>query len=155
MGNKMACRLVIILFGVVVISLITHAGTYAGKAPAKSIPEMLTESGFKAYPAETSQEVANLKSFPTGKLMIHQQIGRMIYCFVAPGSNIMYMGNYSAYQNFQDLLEKQRQEIKKQIREGNQGHKTSEENQGIEIKEKRIESDKEFWNIWGRRYFGY
>jgi hypothetical protein len=43
------------------------------------------------------------------------------------------MGNYSAYRNFQDLLEKQKQEIK----------------------EKRIESDQEFWNTWGRRYFAY
>jgi hypothetical protein len=160
MENKMAWPLVIILFGVVGISLLIYAGAHAAKVPVsvgmpadeapvdagvpgaevpvKNIHEMLMEAGFKVYHAETSQEMAYLKSFPKGRLMIHQQIGRVVYCFVEPASNtlysnVLYMGNSSAYRNFQDLLEKRKQEIKEQ----------------------RIESDREFWNTWGHRYFAY
>jgi hypothetical protein len=132
MGNKMAWPLVIILFGVVGLSLLTCAGALAAAAPVKSMPAMLKEAGFRVYPVETDQEKASLKSSPKDTLMIHQHVGTVIYCFADPASNTMYMGNYTAYRNLQDILEKRRQGIK----------------------EKTIESDREFWETWGHRYGG-
>ena len=176
MGNKMACQLVIILFGVVGISLLAYADPTirynrpatdnapvyvapAVMAPIKGMPEMLRTAGFLKFPAETSEEIVSLKSFPSGMLIIHQQVGRVVYCFVEPSSrtsNTLYMGNYSAYRSLQDLLEKRRQEIKKKMREGRMSPgKASEEIQGNEIKEMTVVSDQGFWNIWGKRYFGY
>ncbi len=132
MRNKMVSSLILVLVGIITISFLSYAGASATAAPTKSLPEMLTEAGFKAYPAETAQEMAYMKTCPKSTIMIHQQAGKVIYCFAEPASNTMYMGDYAAYQSFQDLLKKE----------------------GQKIQEEKIESDPEFWNNWGHRFGG-
>ncbi len=129
------CRvspLLIILVGVIGLSLAGCAGGPTATAPAKTMPEMLREAGFKAYLADTPQKMAHLKTCPSETLMVQERPGTKCYAFSDPASNTMYLGDEAAYWRFKALLEKQE-------------HK---------IIEQRIESDPEFWTNWGHAFGG-
>ncbi len=130
MEKRTASLLFIILVGVIGISLVGCAAAPTATAPAKTMPELLKEAGFKAFPANTPQEMAHLQTCPKDTLMIHKQPGAVCYAFADPTSKTMYIGDEAAYWRLQGLLEKQEQKINEQ----------------------RIESDPEFWNNWGHRY---
>lgn len=132
MEKRTAPLLFIILVGVIGIGLVGCAGAPTATAPAKTMPEMLQEAGFKAFPANTPQEMSHLQSCPAGTLMVHKQPGSVCYAFADPTSKVMYMGDEAAYRRLQDLLGKQEQRIEEQ----------------------RIESDPQFWNTWGHRFGG-
>ncbi len=132
MEKRTTSLLFIILVGVIGISLVGCAAGPTVTAPTKTMPELLKEAGFKAFPANTPQEMAHLQSCPKDTLMIHKRPGTMCYAFPDPTSNTMYIGDEAAYWRLQGLLEKQEQKINEQS----------------------IESDPEFWNNWGHRYGG-
>jgi hypothetical protein len=133
MKKRTASRLWIILVVVIGISLIGCAATGpTASAPVKTRPEMLREAGFKEVVASTPQERAHLKTCPADTLMIQKREGAQCYAFSDPNSNTMYIGDEAAYQRFQAILEKQNQKINEQ----------------------RIESDPEFWTLWGNKYGG-
>lgn len=132
MKKRTAPLLFIVLVGVIGISLAGCAGAPTVTAPARTMPEMLTEAGFKAYPAGTSQEMAHLQVCPKDTLMIHERQGSMCYAFADPASKSMYMGDEAAYRRFKALLEKQERKIMEQ----------------------RIQDDPQFWNLWGTRFGG-
>jgi hypothetical protein len=133
MGKSTVSLLLIILVGVIGVSLVGCAGEPTLKAaPAKTMPEMLQEAGFKAYLADTPQKAAHLKTCPSETLMVHERPGAKCYAFSDPASQTMYVGDDAAYWRFKALLEKQEQKIIEQ----------------------RIESDPEFWNSWGHAFGG-
>ena len=132
MGKRTASLLFIILVGVMGISLVGCAVGPTVTAPAKTMPEMLKEAGFKAFPAGTPQEMAHLQSCPQETLMIHKRPGAMCYAFSDPASKSMYLGDEEAYWRFKALLEKQEQKIIEQ----------------------KIEDDPQFWTIWGHKFGG-
>ena len=132
MEKRTASLLFIILVGIIAISLAGCATGSTATAPAKTIPQMLKDAGFKAYPAETSQEMAHLQACPKNCLMIHERPGTRCYAFADPASKLMYMGDEAAYRRLQDLLAKQEQKIEEQ----------------------RIENDPQFWTMWGPRWGG-
>lgn len=124
--------LFIILLGVIGISLVGCAAGPTVSAPTKSMPELLQEAGFKAFPASTPQEMAHLQTCPAGTLMVHTRPGAQCYAFPDQAAKTMYLGDEAAYWRLQGLLEKQERKIKEQ----------------------RIESDPEFWPSWGHRWGG-
>jgi hypothetical protein len=130
--KRIVLLLFFILVGVIGISLIGCAGAPTVTAPAKTMPEMLKEAGFKAYPAETSQEMAHLQVCPKDTLMIQKQKDTVCYAFADPASKSMYMGDEAAYRRLQGLLEKQEQRIK----------------------EERIQDDPQFRVLWMNKYGG-
>lgn len=132
MKKRTASLLFFILVGVIGLSLVGCAGAPTTTAPAKTMPELLQEAGFKAFPAGTSQEMGYLQTCPKEKLMIHERPGSKCYAFADPTSKVMYMGDEAAYRRLQDLLGKQERKIQEQ----------------------RIESDPQFWNTWGHRFGG-
>ncbi|MFA5112469.1 MAG: hypothetical protein WC443_13750 [Desulfobaccales bacterium] len=132
MEKRTASLLFIMLVGVIGISL---AGCAAGPtitAPAKTMPEMLKEAGFKPFLAETPQEMAHLQTCPKDTLMIHNQKGALCYAFADPTSKSMYIGDEAAYRRLQGLLDKQKQTLMEQ----------------------RIEDDPQFRTLWMNKYGG-
>ena len=134
MGNRTVALLFILLLGVIGIGLVgCAAGPTVTTAPAaKTMPELLQEAGFKAFPASTPQEMAHLQTCPSGTLMIQKRPGAACYAFPDQASKTMYLGDEAAYWRLQGLLERQEQKVNEQ----------------------RLESDPEFWNAWGHRWGG-
>ncbi|MBM4272949.1 MAG: hypothetical protein FJ134_00575 [Deltaproteobacteria bacterium] len=132
MEKRPASLLLIILVGVIGISLLGCAGRPTVTAPAKTLPEMLREAGFKVYAADTPQEMAYLQTCPRDTLMIHERPGARCYAFSDPTSKSMYIGDEAAYRRFSDLLEQREQKIMEQ----------------------RIENDPQFWLLWRTRWGG-
>jgi hypothetical protein len=126
MEKRTASLLFIMLVGVIGISLVGCAAGTTVSAPAQTMPEMLKEAGFKAFPADTPQKMAHLQTCPSDTLMVHERPGTKCYAFSDPASKTMYIGDEAAYGCLQDLLEKQKQKIMEQ----------------------RIQSDPQFWPQW-------
>lgn len=132
MEKRTASLLLIFLVGVIGISLMGCAGGPIAKAPVKTMPEMLREAGFKAFPADTPAEIAHLQACPTDTLMIHEKPDLKCYAFADPPSKTMYMGDEAAYQRLKTMLEKQERGIREQ----------------------RFEDDPMFWPMWGSKFGG-
>ncbi|MHB9071940.1 MAG: hypothetical protein ACYC6G_00290 [Desulfobaccales bacterium] len=126
MGKRTASLLFIMLVGVIGISLIGCAGAPIATAPAKTMPKMLQDAGFKAHPADTPQKMAHLQTCPRDTLMVQERPGTKCYAFSDPASKTMHVGDEAAYRRLQGLLQKQEQKIR----------------------EERIESDPQFWPLW-------
>jgi hypothetical protein len=126
MEKRTAALVGVMLVVVVGLSLVGCAGTPTATAPTKTMPEMLKESGFKAFPAGSEREKAHLQLCPKDTLMIHERPGTKCYAFSDPATKSMYVGDEAAYWRLQDSLDRQQQKIRQQ----------------------RIESDPEFWNLW-------
>jgi hypothetical protein len=129
MGKRTASLLFIILVGVIGLSLVGCAVGPTAKAPTKTLPEMLREAGFRAFPADTPQAMAHLKTCPADTLMIHERPGARCYAFADPATKSMYIGDEAAYQRLQTLLEKQQQKIRQQ----------------------KMQEDPLFWQMWYTR----
>ncbi len=127
----MLLRLFIVLVGTILIGL-AGCATAPTAPTVKTMPELLIEAGFKAFPANTPQEMAYLQSCPKDILMIQKKPGAVCYAFSDPASKTMYLGDEAAYWRLQGLLEKQEKKIGEQ----------------------RIESDPDFWINWGHRFGG-
>jgi hypothetical protein len=121
--------LFIILFGVIGISLVACATRPSAMASPKTMTQMLQEAGFKAYPANTGEEMTHLRGCPKDTLMIHERPGGVCYAFADQATNSMYIGDEAAYQRLQSIMERQQQLFQEQ----------------------RIKEDKEFWKTWGSR----
>ena len=121
--------LIIFLVGIIGISLAGCAGgptATTATAPAKPTPQLLSEAGFKASSGNTSKQIAYMQNCPKDTLMIHTRADTNAYCYVDQATNTMYMGDEAAYQRLQNLLKSQQQTIR----------------------EKKIENDPLFWDMW-------
>ena len=124
MNHRTVSLLLIILVGVIGISLVGFAGGQTVAAPAKPIPQLLGEAGFKVFSGDKVE--AYMQHCPKDTMMIHTKGGTTVYCYVDQASNTMYHGDEAAYQRFHTLLKNTQQTIK----------------------EKKIENDPEFWHMW-------
>jgi len=123
----------VLLVGIFSLGLTGCATGATVAAPAKTLPEMLTSAGFKAYPAATPDQVRHLKTCPPETVMVHGRKGTAgCYAFADPKTNTMYLGDEEAYRRFRNALEAQEQKIR----------------------ERQMEDDPEFWTIWGHRFGG-
>jgi hypothetical protein len=131
--EKRTSFLPVILVGLVAICLAGCATGPPAAAPAKTMPEMLTAAGFKAFPAATPEQVKHLKTCPPETLMIHERKGAVgCYAFADQKTDTMYIGDEAAYWRFKKALAEQQRKIEEQ----------------------RIESDPQFWTMWGARWGG-
>jgi hypothetical protein len=123
MKKRTATLLVAILVGIFGISLVGYAGA---QSCAQSMPELLQEAGFKAFPGTLPQQQEYMKQCPKDTLMIHTKGGTTVYCYVDQATNTMYHGNEAEYQRLETLCQKV----------------------NMKMKEKKIENDPMFWNMW-------
>jgi hypothetical protein len=126
MTYKTASLLVIILVGIIGLSLVGFTKAQTVKPDPKSMPELLMEAGFKAFPGNTAKQMAYMQNCPKNTLMIHTKEGTTVYCYVDQATNTMYHGDKAAYQRLENLLENSQQKIK----------------------EEKIEDDPLFWDMW-------
>jgi hypothetical protein len=87
----------ILLVGIVGLYLAGCATGPTATAPAKTMPQMVQEAGFRGFPAGTDQEMAHLQVCPRDTLMIHEGKTARCYAFADPASKTMYIGDEAAY----------------------------------------------------------
>jgi hypothetical protein len=126
MEKRTVTLLVAILVGIIGISLVDYAGAQTVKPDPKSMPELLTEAGFKAFPGNIPKQMAYMKTCPKNVLMIHTRGGTTVYCYVDQATNTMYHGDEAAYKRLETILKNSQQTIKEQ----------------------KIENDPMFWDMW-------
>jgi hypothetical protein len=114
------------LVGIIGLSLVGCAGGPTLRPQAKTMPELLTEAGFKAFPGNVPYEWEYMQKCPKNTLMIHTRGGTTVYCYVDQATNTMYHGDEAAYQRLQTLLNQRQQKIPEQ----------------------KIENDPLFWQMW-------
>jgi len=126
MNHKTASLLVIMLVGIIGLSLVGCATGPTTTASAKTMPQMLQEAGFQAFPGNTPKQMAYMQNCQKNTLMIHTRGASTVYCYVDQATNTMYHGDEAAYQRLHTLLNSRQQTIREQ----------------------KIENDPLFWDMW-------
>lgn len=99
MEKRTASLLSIMVVGLVAICLAGCATGPTATAPAKTMPEMLTVAGFRAYAAAPLEQVKHLKTCPPDTLMIQERKGAVGgYAFADQKTNTMNIGDEAAIQ---------------------------------------------------------
>jgi hypothetical protein len=76
---------------------------------AKQVEPMLSAAGFKMKLADTPEKLAKVKALRQLKLKPLKRHGKLYYAYAdAEGCKCTYLGNESAYQNYQNLVVQQR-----------------------------------------------
>jgi len=81
----------------------TALAVVAGCSTTKSTEDMLSAAGFKIVPANTPARQAQLKALPSGQISRVQRNGKNYFIFPDPGQNVLYVGQDSQYQYYQNL----------------------------------------------------
>ena len=109
-------RVVRTLLPVVVLAALGSGCAYTQRQKAQQIEPMLSAAGFKMKLADTPEKLAQLKAKPQLKLKPLTRNGKLYYAYAdADGCSCSYLGDESAYQNYQGLV--QQQEIAREDRE--------------------------------------
>lgn len=128
MENRAAWLLLLFLIGAIGISLVGCATGPTTTAQGKTMPQMLTAAGFRAYPAATAGQIRHLKTCPPETMMIQERKGTAgCYAFADEKTQTMYIGDEAAYWRFKKAL-------------GQQGQR---------IMERKVQDDPDFWLNWG------
>src|SRR5262245_55311336 len=85
------------VFAAVVIAL------GAGCASTRQTEDLLTEAGFKARPATTPAQQAQLKSLPAHKVSTVEKGGKKYYVYPDPAKNVFYVGDSAQYEEYRKL----------------------------------------------------
>ena len=64
----------------------------------------LSQSGFKAVPADNAQRLAALKSLPAHKVSLAKRNGKTYYVFPDAKHNLLYVGDAAAYAAYKQLV---------------------------------------------------
>jgi hypothetical protein len=67
----------------------------------------LTHAGFQRTPANTPDKQAYLKSLPAGQFTPIQRDGLVFYTFPDPQNNLLYVGQQTEYDKYQQLIVEQ------------------------------------------------
>ena len=103
---------------------------------AKTEP-MLSAAGFKMKLADTPEKLAKLQALPQLTFRTLKRRGKLYYAYTdVEGCRCTYLGNESAYQNYQGLLQQQR--IAQQDREA-----------AAVDQDAAIVEDDAMWESWG------
>ena len=86
----------------------------SGCATTKSTEELLSQAGFKAMPANTPQQLEQLKSLPPHQISKVQRGGKQYYIYPDPGHNVLYVGQSAEYDLYKEIqyLKKDQREIR-------------------------------------------
>ena len=86
--------------------------SYYQRREAVSTEQLLAAAHFKVIPADTPERMAQLKTFPTRKLVMRSKDGKPVYTYADPDNcQCLYVGGPDEYRRYQELsLEKQEAE---------------------------------------------
>jgi hypothetical protein len=91
------------------LALCCASCAYTQRQKAAQVEPMLSAAGFKMKLADTPERLAKLKALPQLKLKPLKRHGKLYYAYAdAEGCKCTYLGNESAYQNYQSLVVQQR-----------------------------------------------
>ena len=130
--------------GLAVVSLVVLCGGCAAMRRQKTheVESTLSAAGFKMKLADTPEKLAQMKAKPQLKLKPLKRHGKLYYAYVdADGCSCTYIGDESAYQNYQSLV--QQKQLAKEDRE------SAEVNEDAAI----VEEDG-MWESWGGDAWG-
>ena len=91
--SLLACR----LFAAVLIAVAP------GCASTKQTEDLLTAAGFKARPATTATQQAQIKSLPAHKVSSVEKGGKKYYLYPDAARNILYVGDSAQYEEYRKL----------------------------------------------------
>ena len=98
-----------LLLPVICLSALCGGCAYTQRQKAQQVEPMLSAAGFKVKLADTPEKLAKLQAVPQLKLKPLQRDGKLYYAYVdAAGCRCTYLGDQAAYQNYQILLQQQR-----------------------------------------------
>ena len=101
---------------------------------AEQIEPQLSAAGFQMRPANTPEKLAKLQAMPQCKLQKTWREGKLYYVFAdAAGCNCLYLGNKTAYDQYQAIKAQERREIDVQ----DQVYESMDENAAPD------------WGMWG------
>jgi hypothetical protein len=80
------------------------AGCQSTPPPTTAAPNrMLTDAGFVAKKATTSDQISVLATLPPNKLIKQTANGKTTYLYADPACNCVHVGSQSAFQNFKGM----------------------------------------------------
>ena len=92
------------LFIVVIALTVVGCATMQG-GQIRSVEQMLAATGFQMKVADTPEKAADLRTFPTRKMIVRRQGAASYYIYAEPDvCNCLYMGTEPQYQEYQRLL---------------------------------------------------
>jgi len=71
---------------------------------------LLVQAGFKLIPESNPRRQAICQKLPAGQICPHQKGDQMLYGYVVPGTQRLYVGDQAAYQRFINLAVMQKLE---------------------------------------------
>jgi hypothetical protein len=93
---------------VIALAVVCGACTYTYQEKAKQIEPMLSAAGFKMKLADTPEKLAKLQAMPQLKFRTLARGGKTYYAYTdVEGCRCTYLGNRSAYESYQSLLQQQ------------------------------------------------
>src|SRR5688572_247404 len=78
-------------------------GIVSGCATMVQTEDLLTGAGFKARPAITAEQQAQLKSLPARKVSSVQKDGKTYFVYPDAARNVVYIGQNAEYQRYKQL----------------------------------------------------
>ena len=78
-------------------------GIVSGCATTVQTEDLLTGAGFKARPATTAEQQAQLKSLPARKVSSVQKDGKTYFVYPDAARNVIYIGQNAEYQRYKQL----------------------------------------------------
>jgi hypothetical protein len=134
------CTTRAVVGAVLAVSSLALAGAgcaYMRRQKAQQIEPMLSAAGFKMKLADTPEKLAKMQAMPQLRLRSLTRKGKVYYAYTdAEGCRCTYLGDASAYQNYQALVQ-QRQIAGEDTDAGNVTEDTA------------IVEDNELWESWG------
>jgi hypothetical protein len=101
-------RVLVSLLPIISLVLLSGGCAYTARQRAATVEPMLSAAGFKMKLADTPVRLAKLKALPQLKLKPLKRHGKLYFAYAdADGCGCMYLGNQSAYQNYQGLVVQQ------------------------------------------------
>lgn len=124
------------LMSIVVLSFLlsgcaasTATAPTQASGPENRMESLLAQAGFMVVPQSHPRCQKFCQTLPSGKIVPHRKGSQMIYGYLAPGTNRIYIGDEAAYQRFINLAVMQKLE--------EQQRPVADES-----------TDPEFWNMW-------
>lgn len=81
-------------------------GIVSGCATTMQVEDALTAAGFRARPAVTVEQQAQLKALPARKVSSVQKDGKKYYVYPDASRNIVYLGQSAEYERYQKIRAK-------------------------------------------------
>ena len=79
----------------------------SGCASTRQTEDLLTAAGFKAHPATTAQQQAQLKALPAHKVSTVQKDGKQYFVYPDAARNVYYVGQSAEYEQYKKLRAQQ------------------------------------------------